>query len=435
MVISTLSMLLLMSLGMFVFAALLFSALVMTWTQAWTPALYWMYVLLLTLALALITLYRKPKPCAEYKEHPSHDGKIRYLLIIWALVVMAVDLGILILICSINGDTNPTIAIKFLLFFGFFAAAIACSASVYSWRVHEHELEIRRCVEMDINKCSLSNIQLQGKKDEAKARLDAKEKSLNDFLQEIQTLVDEAKKDKNSNQQNTAENEETKNTEGQKKINTEQIEQNLNNIQKAKYQDMRKEFADAEKELAQMDNFCELYNSIRSYLIQINLTAYTYRRLTVLHRSWWYYLQSFSTIIGLFVPIIGGIATLFTGENNSDGNSNVRFFGLTLDLKGDKSLQVLLIALPSLSALAANTIIRFRIYDLWLLRDKGRIENERLYAEGKRRLLGSTSFADLSGLNYELTEWTRRIEESQQSGFFSVTETSQNHMLSKKKDE
>jgi hypothetical protein len=89
-----------------------------------------------------------------------------------------------------------------------------------------------------------------------------------------------------------------------------------------------------------------------------------------------------------------------------------------------KMLSVIgLIVLPALSALAANTVIQFRVYDIWRLREKGRISFQDLVVEGRRRIRSVKSEQDCAVIFEELEKKAHEIEFSQSESFFSFTKS------------
>ncbi|MBD1208402.1 MAG: hypothetical protein H9535_08230 [Ignavibacteria bacterium] len=89
-------------------------------------------------------------------------------------------------------------------------------------------------------------------------------------------------------------------------------------------------------------------------------------------------------------------------------------------------ITLLLIILPTLSAVSANIIIRFRLSDLWLIRDKGRIDYRKLAEEGRQKMLMAKNAQDLVEIHSYLNDSMRKIEDTQQVRFFSVPDPSQN---------
>lgn len=244
-----------------------------------------------------------------------------------------------------------------------------------------------------------------------------------------------------------------------------------------------------------------LFLEIKQLLFKVKVNEQKYTRATMLHRQWWYFLQGFSLVVSLAIPIVGGlgtadervqnvlnnidITTLFI-EDDSDEIQNLKKSVVTINKSIDnigndirkidstikvfpantnnkKDLQkkesapqnqnarqqdslsqklnivtvtdtkkpnakdvitILLIILPTLSAVSANIIIRFRLSDLWLIRDKGRIDYRKLAEEGRQRLLTAKNAQDLSELHSYINDSMRKIEDTQQVRFFSVPDPS-----------
>jgi hypothetical protein len=85
----------------------------------------------------------------------------------------------------------------------------------------------------------------------------------------------------------------------------------------------------------------------------------------------------------------------------------------------DAWAKYLLVALPLVASIAVNLLSQVRIYDLWRLREQGRIQVQDLAIEARRRAAGATdeeSKAAFADLQKRLTE----IESTQSAGFFGL---------------
>lgn len=82
--------------------------------------------------------------------------------------------------------------------------------------------------------------------------------------------------------------------------------------------------------------------------------------------------------------------------------------------------RIVLVVLPLLGSLAATILLQFRVYDLWRLREQGRLAFQRLAAEGRRRL-ASASGEEACGQIYEdLQHRAMEVEEAQAGRFFGL---------------
>ncbi len=121
--------------------------------------------------------------------------------------------------------------------------------------------------------------------------------------------------------------------------------------------------------------------------------------------KWWYALQVASAVAGLLFALASAVSV-----------SNV--FKLP---EQDKSYFTLfLVLLPAFSSACANIVIRFRIYDLWMIREQGRIAFQELYQEAIARATDLADDEQCRKLYLELVKRTKQIEDDQQVRFFSI---------------
>lgn len=122
---------------------------------------------------------------------------------------------------------------------------------------------------------------------------------------------------------------------------------------------------------------------------------------------WWWLLQVTSLLSGFAFALIAALvaADVFVGTPY-------------------KTLSIIaLVVLPALSALAANTIIQFRVYDMWRLRERGRISFQNLVIEGRRRIHTAKSEQEYADIFEELQKKANEIENSQSEDFFSFNKS------------
>jgi hypothetical protein len=79
----------------------------------------------------------------------------------------------------------------------------------------------------------------------------------------------------------------------------------------------------------------------------------------------------------------------------------------------------LLVALPLLAAIATSLLSQLRLYDMWKLREEGRIQFQDLAIEARRRAAGATD-DDCKAVHAELQKRLKDIESAQSVGFFGL---------------
>jgi hypothetical protein len=82
-----------------------------------------------------------------------------------------------------------------------------------------------------------------------------------------------------------------------------------------------------------------------------------------------------------------------------------------------------IVILPLLGSLAAGALYQFRVYDLWRLREDGRIAFQDLDTEARRRLAAVTDEADCSRAHEELQQQATKIERDQADRFYAVRDS------------
>lgn len=123
---------------------------------------------------------------------------------------------------------------------------------------------------------------------------------------------------------------------------------------------------------------------------------------------WWYILQIASAVTGLFFALASAIAVSGVLKDAANPTND------------NPKLTMLLVLLPALSSACANIIIRFRIYDLWMIREQGRMKFQRLHKEAVGKAASAKSDDERSALYQDLVERAEIIENEQQTRFFST---------------
>jgi hypothetical protein len=121
----------------------------------------------------------------------------------------------------------------------------------------------------------------------------------------------------------------------------------------------------------------------------------------------WYIFQILIAASTLLFAIISSIAVVLQNNNPIIKNQN--------------TITIYMVILPALSSALANIIIRFRVYDLWMIRENARIAFQNLHNEGKWKLAKAKSEQDYIKLYAYLTQRVNDIENEQESKFFSIS--------------
>jgi hypothetical protein len=120
---------------------------------------------------------------------------------------------------------------------------------------------------------------------------------------------------------------------------------------------------------------------------------------------WWWLLQAISLLSGFGFAVIAALVA-------ADVFQDPRYKTLTV---------IALIVLPALSSLAASTILQFRVYDIWRLRESGRIAFQNLAIEGRRRARAAKTEEECAAIFEDIQEKAHEIESSQSENFFAFT--------------
>jgi hypothetical protein len=88
-------------------------------------------------------------------------------------------------------------------------------------------------------------------------------------------------------------------------------------------------------------------------------------------------------------------------------------------LDGDGGAWIVVV-LPFVGAVASTILVQSRVYELWRLREAGRIGFQSLVTEGRRQFAAATSPQEYSSLHKELSDEVARIEKEQSKSFFAI---------------
>lgn len=80
----------------------------------------------------------------------------------------------------------------------------------------------------------------------------------------------------------------------------------------------------------------------------------------------------------------------------------------------------IIVAVPAIGSLAAAFLLQFRTYELWRLREQGRIGFQDLAITGQRLLAAASSDQQCSEIHAQLQARTTEIEQSQSSSYFGL---------------
>jgi hypothetical protein len=79
-----------------------------------------------------------------------------------------------------------------------------------------------------------------------------------------------------------------------------------------------------------------------------------------------------------------------------------------------------LVILPAVGSLAAACLLQFRTYELWRLREEGRIAFQDLAISGQRLLASAKTNEECSAIHADLQKKTAEIELTQSDSFFGL---------------
>jgi hypothetical protein len=79
-----------------------------------------------------------------------------------------------------------------------------------------------------------------------------------------------------------------------------------------------------------------------------------------------------------------------------------------------------LVVLPLMGSVAATALLQFRVYDLWRLREEGRLAFQRIVAEGRRRVAAASGEENCEQIYADLQARAMEVEEAQALKFFGL---------------
>ena len=86
----------------------------------------------------------------------------------------------------------------------------------------------------------------------------------------------------------------------------------------------------------------------------------------------------------------------------------------------DSWAKYVIVLLPLVGATATTILSQFRLYDLWKLREEGRIQIQAIVLEADRRAASATSETECAQIHKELADRVNKIEQDQSVSFFSL---------------
>lgn len=83
-------------------------------------------------------------------------------------------------------------------------------------------------------------------------------------------------------------------------------------------------------------------------------------------------------------------------------------------------VKYILVGLPLLAATATSLLTQLKLYDLWKLREQGRIESQALGLEARRRAADEETEEDCAKAHAEIESRLNQLEARQSEGFFGL---------------
>ena len=127
------------------------------------------------------------------------------------------------------------------------------------------------------------------------------------------------------------------------------------------------------------------------------------KSVKIIYRTW-YILQIITSVTGFLFAIVGSIAVL---------NQDLKIWGIELTIP--------MILLPALSSAISSLIIKFRIYDLWMIREYARIEYQKLSQQSQYFISIAETKEEIIRYYEIILYRLNQIEEEQQARFFAIT--------------
>lgn len=114
----------------------------------------------------------------------------------------------------------------------------------------------------------------------------------------------------------------------------------------------------------------------------------------------WYTCQALSILCGFLTAIIAAFVDKEFFENAG---------------------KILLIVIPSIGSFAATIILQFRIFDLWQMRENGRVEVEKMISLGYQLLACNMTDLEYSKLHKQYIDQLYNLEKEQGTQFFKLS--------------
>lgn len=91
----------------------------------------------------------------------------------------------------------------------------------------------------------------------------------------------------------------------------------------------------------------------------------------------------------------------------------------------ESQAKVALVVLPLISSFTASLMVQFKLYDMWRLREDGRIQFQGLVSEGRQRMAATDDAGQISAIHQDLQARAQAIEIQQGASFFGLFEARQ----------
>jgi hypothetical protein len=124
-----------------------------------------------------------------------------------------------------------------------------------------------------------------------------------------------------------------------------------------------------------------------------------YERHERLFRFWYIGLQLFAFVVSILTAILAALADAEAFKNWA---------------------KYILVLLPVLGSIAISLITQLRLYDLWKLREEGRIQFQNLAIEAERRAAAAKTDEEATKIHEDIQKQLNEIESAQNVGFFGL---------------
>jgi hypothetical protein len=149
----------------------------------------------------------------------------------------------------------------------------------------------------------------------------------------------------------------------------------------------------------------EIFKSVSDFITELNREYEKWYERSVRRIYFiWYILQLVITLSGFIFALVSSVAVI---KND-------------FCILGFKT-EIAMILLPALSSALSSILLKFRIYDLWMIREQGRIGFQKLHKDGMVKLNAAATTDELQKLFQELVDKTNEIEQDQSVRFFSIS--------------